>query len=386
MPRTSLRRFVIAFVILLMAGGGAYYGWRYLQQAPGPERYRTALVDKGTIIRTVSANGTLNPVVLVNVGTQVSGTLKRLRADFNDRVKAGQVLAELDPSLLQAQLGQSRASVANAQASLKLAQANERRSRELYEKDYVARSDLDQATQALEVGRAQVATAQAQVRRDETNLGYAVIRSPVSGVVVSRNVDVGQTVAASFQTPTLFTIAQDLARMQIDTSVAEADVGGIRVGQPVNFTVDAFPDRQFQGAVKQVRLNATVQQNVVTYDVVIAVDNPEQILLPGMTAFVNVTVDERRDAVRIPLTALRFRPATETPASTGGKSKSAGGKTVYRLEGMQLTPVRVRLGISDNKYAELKEGNLKEGDALVVEEVGTNKKPETSSGFRMRMP
>lgn len=369
-----------------MASGGAYYGWRYLQQEPGPERYRTALVDKGNITRTVSANGTLNPVVLVNVGTQVSGTLKRLRADFNDRVKAGQVLAELDPSLLQAQLGQSRASVANAQASLKLAQANERRSRELYEKDYVARSDLDQATQALEAARAQVATAQAQVRRDETNLGYAVIRSPVSGVVVSRNVDVGQTVAASFQTPTLFTIAQDLTRMQIDTSVAEADVGGIRVGQPVNFTVDAFPDRQFQGTVKQVRLNATVQQNVVTYDVVIAVDNPEQILLPGMTAFVNVTVDERRDAVRIPLTALRFRPATETPASTGGKSRSGGGKTVYRLEGMQLTPVRVRLGISDNKYAELKEGNLKEGDALVVEEAGTNKKPETSSGFRMRMP
>ena len=247
--------------------------------------------------------------MLVNVGTQISGVINKLNVDFNDRVHQGQVLAEIDPSLIDAQLEQSRAALANAQASLKLAQANEARSKELYAQDYVARSELDQAVQAREAARSQVASAIGQLKRDQANKGYTIIKSPVSGVVVSRNVDIGQTVAASFQTPTLFTIAQDLKRMQIDTSVAEADVGGIRVNQTVNFTVDAFPDRVFQGKVFRIRLDSKVLQNVVTYDVVISVNNPEEILLPGMTAFVNIVIDEKNDILKLPLAALKFRPA-----------------------------------------------------------------------------
>ncbi|WP_156303049.1 efflux RND transporter periplasmic adaptor subunit, partial [Methylogaea oryzae] len=225
--------------------------------------------------------------------------------------------------------------------------------------------------------RAQVALAEAQTRRDQTNMRYSVIVSPVSGVVVSRNVDIGQTVAASFQTPTLFTIAQDLKRMQIDTAVAEADVGGVRVNQAVSFSVDAFPERNFRGVVRQIRLNSQVQQNVVTYDVVIDVDNQDEALLPGMTAFVNIVVAEKRNVLRLPQAALRYKPAGEAPAGGrkegGGKKPQGGEKTVYRLQDGQPTAVPVRLGIGDGKFVELTEGSLQEGDNLVAEELQPRK-------------
>jgi HlyD family secretion protein len=383
------RKLFLLLLILALAAG-TYAAWQLTQPPPGAE-YRTVAVDRGDIVKTVSANGTLNPVVLVNVGTQVSGTIQRLYADFNDRVKAGQVLAELDPSLFRAAVEQSRANLANGKASLQLAEANERRARELYGKDYIARAELDQAVQALGAARAQVAAATAQVKRDETNLRYSVIVSPVSGIVVSRNVDVGQTVAASFQTPTLFAIAQDLKRMQIDTTVAEADVGGVKVGQTANFTVDAFPGREFHGKVRQIRLNSQVLQNVVTYNVVIDVANPEEILLPGMTAFVNIVVAERADVLRIPAAALRFRPAGEGQSH---KPAGPGEKTVYRLEQGRAVPVPVKTGIGDSKFTEVLAGDLHPGDALVVEDLskarpgqatGTAGAPGAGGSFRVRM-
>jgi len=371
-------RYKLVAVFSLIAIPAGIYGfnvWRAAEEVP---HYRTEKIAKGNIVKTISANGTLNPVVLVNVGTQISGVINKLNVDFNDRVHRDQVLAEIDPSLINAQLEQSQANLANAQASLKLAQANATRSKELYAQDYVARSDLDQSVQALEAAKSQVASAIGQLKRDKANKGYTIIKSPVSGVVVSRNVDIGQTVAASFQTPTLFTIAQDLQHMQIDTSVAEADVGGIRVNQTVNFTVDAYPDRVFQGKVFRIRLDSKVLQNVVTYDVVISVNNPEEILLPGMTAFVSIVIDERNDILKLPLAALKFRPA-------GGIGKP--GKNVYRPENNKAVAVPVQIGIADGKYAEITGGDLKEGDLVILEDQSERKaedKGQGQSSFRVR--
>jgi HlyD family secretion protein len=344
--------------------------WRLLQSEPAG-KYRLAPATMGDVTRAVSANGTLNPVVLVNVGTQVSGTVKALHVDFNDHVSAGQVLLELDPALLEAQVRQDEANVANAQASLELATVNERSNLTLWGQDSIARIEVDQASQALKSARAQLDVANAQLAKDRTNLGYSVIRSPLSGVVVNRTVDVGQTVAASFQTPTLFQIAQDLRRMQIDSSFAEADVGSIAVGQPVQFTVDAFPERTFAAKVRQVRLNPTTQQNVVTYDVVIAVDNPEQILMPGMTAYVNVIVAQHRNVLQVPNAALRFRPSPESAVATVPKAvpEKAQGTigTVYTIdEHKALRTIEVRAGISDGRFTEILQGNIKAGDLLVV--------------------
>ncbi|MGZ8248975.1 efflux RND transporter periplasmic adaptor subunit [Methylomagnum sp.] len=382
---------LLVFLAILVLAASAYAAWQYAQKPPA-EQYRTVPVDRGDLVKAVSANGTLNPVVLVNVGTQVSGTIQKLYADFNDPVKAGQVLAELDPSLFRAALDQSRANLANAEASLQLANANEQRARALFAKDYIARQELDQTIQALGAARAQVAAASATVRRDETNLRYSVIVSPVSGIVVSRSVDVGQTVAASFQTPTLFSIAQDLKRMQIDTTVAEADVGSVKVGQTVHFAVDAYAGRDFQGTVRQIRLNSQVLQNVVTYNVVIDVANPEEILLPGMTAFVSIVTAEHKDALRVPVAALRFKPAAEEGAAPSRPaSRSAAEKKVYRLADGKPVAVPVQTGISDGKFIEIVSGEVREGNALVVEDLTAQKSgqgagaPPGAGQFRTRM-
>ncbi len=375
-----------ALILLVLGVAGAIAWWLMPQKIAPEKRYVTAPLERGPITQIVSANGTLNPVKLVNVGSQVSGIVKKLYADFNNHVQAGQILLELDPALNQAQLQQSMANVSNAKASLELALANETRMSTLYAQEYVSRQELDTAVQALKSAQAQLAVAEAQAERDRTNLAYTVIRSPVSGVVVSRAVDVGQTVAASFQTPTMFTIAQDLSKMQIDSSYAEADVGSIHEGQQATFRVDAYPDRNFNGVVSQVRLNPTTQQNVVTYDVVIAVDNSDQSLMPGMTAYVSVIVAQRKEALLAPNAALRFRPS-ETKAGPGkpqaagkegrgkeGRSKEKGAAdsgrtaTVYVLENGQLKPVRIAVGITDNRFTEVLGGDLKEGAAVVVED------------------
>ena len=385
--------FILLAVLLVIAGTG----WLLTGKKSTESRYATANVERGSITQTVSANGTLNPVKLVNVGSQVSGIVKKLYVDFNDHVKAGQILLELDPALMQAQLEQSLANVANMEAQLELAIANEARTRGLFAQEYVTRQELEQSIQALKSARAQRALTSAQVARDRTNLANTVIRSPVSGVVVSRVVDTGQTVAASLQTPTLFTIAQDLAKMQIDTSYAEADVGAIRVAQPATFRVDAFPNKSFHGIVKQIRLNPTTQQNVVTYDVVVGVDNPDLKLLPGMTAYVNITIAQRQDVLLLPNAALRFRPAdaasrTDKQRVDAGKSKSERSKdktdaavmgTIYMLEKDKIKPVRVSVGITDNRFTEILGDDLKEGTAVVIEDRQPASKDSGSKGMRL---
>ena len=387
---------MIGILGLLVVGASIW--WFMPKKASAEGRYTTVALEHGAITQSVAANGTLNPVVLVSVGSQVSGIVSKLYADFNGKVKANQVLLELDPTLNRAQLQQSEANLSSAQASLDLAQANEERARALFAQEYVTRQDLDVAVQAMKAAKAQFNVAQAQVVRDRRNLDNTVIRSPVSGVVVSRLVDVGQTVAASLQSPTLFTIAQDLSHMQIDTSYAEADVGNIRVGQQASFRVDAFPNRTFRGEVKQVRLNPTTQQNVVTYDVVVSVENLDQALMPGMTAYVNIVVAQRKDVMTVPNAALRFRPSDaglrpdKARAATGGDKPKGDGRskgdsvpmgTVYVLENGQPKAVRISVGITDNKLTEVLAGELKDGDAVIIEDRQPPAKANSSPGMRL---
>lgn len=378
---------ILGALALAAALGTAGWAWKKGNQVPVGERYRTLKVERGSITQTVSANGTLNPVVLVSVGTQVSGTVLRLHADFNQRVTKGQVLAELDPALLATAEKQSLANVASAAASLKLALANEERLKQLFAQEYISRQEMDQGIQIREAAQAQVQLSKAQLDRDRTNLHYSVIRSPVSGVVVDRQIDVGQTVAASFQTPTLFKIAQDLKQMQIDSSVAEADVGAIRVGQAVPFRVDAFPDRAFSGKVRQIRLNPTIASNVVTYNVVVEVANTDEILLPGMTAYISVVTQTRSDVLMVPNAALRFRPAgaaDKRPDAESGKPRKRSGPQVYVLRGEDIVPVEFQAGISNGRYTEAAGGSLTENDALVVEDLRpADKKDRGASPMRM---
>jgi HlyD family secretion protein len=364
MKKTGM--WVLLAIVIAAAGW-----WWSSQGKPAESQYRTAPVDRGDISAQVSANGTLNPVVLVNVGTQVSGTVRRIYADFNEQVKAGQVLAELDPALFQAALAQSSANLANAQAQLRLAEANAARMRTLFGQEYVSRQELDQTLAAREQAMAQVRVARAQVTRDQTNLGFTVIRSPVDGTVINRQVDVGQTVAASFQTPTLYQIGKDLTQMQIDSTVSEADIGQVKVGQPVKFLVDAFPDANYSGAVRQVRLNARTEQNVVTYNVVVDVANPDLALMPGMTANLRVEVETRPDVLRVPTAALRFRPPVD-PAAERGSTPRGAAVHVLGADG-QPVRVAVRTGISDKAYTEIVSGELKPGDAVIVADLAAKK-------------
>lgn len=390
MKKLSLSPVALLLIAAATSGAGVVAYRQFA--APAPElQYRVESIAQDDLSQTVSANGTINPVSLVSVGTQVSGTVKRLYVDFNSKVEKGQILLELDDALLAAQQKQSHANVLSAAASLELASANETRMRDLYAQEYVSRQEFDTAVQAKKAAEAQLQLARAAVEKDRANLNYSVIRSPVSGVVVDRSVDVGQTVAASLQTPTLFKIAQDLAKMQIDANFAEADIGSIRVGHTARFGVDAFPNRSFQGTVRQIRLNPTTQQNVVTYDVVIDVDNPDQILLPGMTAYVTIAVAERKDALLVPNAALRFRPANgeADKSAAAGKRKPKGdgfsGK-VYVLKDGKPTPVEVSLGITDNRNTEIIGGELKAGDQVVVGDTkATNGAASSSTAPRMRM-
>ncbi len=299
--------------------------------------YRTDPVTRGDIQQTVTATGTVNAVTTVQVGTQVSGTIKTLYVDFNSRVKKGKLIAQIDPSTFESQVQQAQANLLSAQANLEKAQtalANDKktfdRNKELLSKNLIAQSDLDTAETNYQSDKAQVASAKALIEQAKAsldyarqNLAYTRIVSPVDGVVISRNVDVGQTVAASFQTPTLFTIAQDLTKMQIDTNVAESDIGVVKLGQEVDFTVDAYPDTTFKGKVWQIRQAPITVQNVVTYDVVIQVNNRDLKLMPGMTANVSIVIQTRHDVLRITNAALRFR-FSDKPAGAGGCGREEG--------------------------------------------------------------
>lgn len=376
-----IRKWLIRLVILAIVATGIYF---YLQsQTPAPEsRYRLQQVMRGDVAQSVSANGTLNPVTIVSVGTQVSGRVNKLYVDFNDKVEEGQILLELDDALLKAQIAQTLGNIKNIQASVDLAVANEARMRSLYEQEYVSKQELDQAVQALKSARAQLESSRAQLERDQTNLGYSIIRSPVSGVVIDRVIDIGQTVAASFQTPELIRIAQDLSKMQINSSFAEADIGNIREGQVAKFHVDAFPNQDFAGTVKQLRLNPTVTSNVVTYDVVVSVDNPDEILLPGMTAYVYIEIARKSDVLLVPNAALRYRPKLdETKARTeqiktqqGNLKPSAsermGSGRIYVFRSAEgeasVIEVPVLTGISDGRVTEIESDQLQPGDQIIT--------------------
>jgi HlyD family secretion protein len=346
--------------------------------------FQTAPVARGPITQAVTATGTLNPVQNVQVGSQVSGNIQKLFADFNSIVKAGQVIAQIDPVVFQANVNQAEGDVANARAALELARLNEARTQALVAKQNSAQSDLDQATATLHQAEANVKIKEGALEKAKADLDHCTITSPIDGIVISRNVDVGQTVAASLQAPVIFQIANDLSKMQIDANVAEADVGGVAVDQDVDFTVDAFPARTFQGKVVQVRNAPITVQNVVTYDTVIGVSNPEQKLKPGMTANVSIVAAHRDDTLKIPNSALRFRLPDQTPSAAPKRDPSSSGRgpgnkpggnrperrverTVYVLAsgGSKPTAVTIKTGISDGVTTEVLEG-LKEGDRVVT--------------------
>lgn len=344
--------------------------------------YKTRSAERGDIIQTISANGTLTPLILVNVGTQVSGTVAKLYADYNDRVEIGQVLAELDPALLRAQLQQSSANLLSAQTALKIAQNKLKRHRLLQQQGFISPEALEIVEQETEAARAQTAVTKAQVDRDQTNLNYSIIRSPISGVVIARDVDIGQTVAANFQTPTLFKIAKDLRQMQINISVAEADIGLLHIGQSINFSVDAFQNLQFTGTVKQVRLNPTIQENVVTYNVVAIVDNEDEKLLPGMTANIYFVVAQKNDVLRVPNAALRFQPKVSQLSDSGKASLKTASSTLYILKENKPLLVNVVTGISDGNHTEIISGEINPGDPIIISEAVDKK--ESESKFRLR--
>lgn len=375
-----------SIILLIILIAGAIYGYTSEKFEPGKEEYRTMQVDRGDIVQIISANGTLTPLELVNVGTQISGTVSRIYVDFNEQVETGQILAELDPALLTAQLQQSEANFKSAQATLKNALSKVNRGRTLLQKGFISNEALDEIEQQLDIAQAQLAVSKANVERDRANLNYSIIRSPISGVVVARDVNVGQTVAASFQTPTLFQIARDLKQMQININVAEADIGQIYADQEISFTVDAFPDREFTALVKQIRLNPTIQENVVTYNVVATVINVDGTLLPGMTANVRFLVNQKKGVLRVPNAALRYKPGDETTASIISSAKQAHQTLLYRLGNKGLAPLNVVTGITDGNFTEIISGDLKEGDKLIISDAASKKQKESATGnFRFRM-
>ena len=401
MRRSTLIILLTAFVLSCKGGGKQN------------EQYKTEKAAKGDVTMTVTATGTLSAVTTVQVGSQVSGVISRLYADYNSHVKKGQLLAELDPTPFQQTVDQRQADLTKSQVEAANAKITYDRQRRLTAAGLAAQADLDAAKTAYEGAQASVAQSRAALSQAQTNLHYTKINSPIDGVVVDRAYDVGQTVAASFQAPTLFQIAQDLTKMQVQADVDQSDIGSVQVGQFSRFTVDSYPDETFRGRISQIRLNATVSQNVVTYPVIIEVPNPDEKLRPKMTANVTISVARVQNVLRIANAALRFRPeGVKEPAaattSSGGQSAAnapnqnrdmtqlaqrggaglaggAGGfggrgsrrngggdqqkkmQTIYILDANKKPqPVQIRAGITDGRYTEVVEGTLKEGQEVIV--------------------
>jgi HlyD family secretion protein len=369
------RRNVIIVAVLLVIGGTLLLS---RCRNSGASEFQTTKVARGPLTQAVTATGTLNPVVNVQVGSQVSGNIQKLFVDFNSDVKAGQTVAQIDPVTFQAAVTQAEGDLASAQAALELARLNAKRAQELVAKQSSAQSDLDTAVAALHQAEANVKIKEGALQKAKADLDHCTITSPIDGTVISRSVDVGQTVAASLQAPVIFTIANDLTKMQIDANVAEADVGVVEKDQSVDFTVDAFPNRTFHGKVVQVRNAPITVQNVVTYDTVIGVSNPDLKLKPGMTANVSIIIAHKDDVLKIANAALRYRPADATPVprTSAGPSRgtpgraAAGGdhrteRTVYVLRGSKPAPVQIKTGISDGISTEVLEG-LKENESAIT--------------------
>jgi len=385
-PRASVRfwrRWPVGLAALLAAGLALGVGLhaRHGHAAPA---FDTLAVDRGDITARVTATGTLSALVTVQVGSQVSGTISALYADFNSHVGRGQIIARIDPALFDAAFEQARANLVAAEGNLAKARAQAAdaasqatRDEELAEQQVLAFADRDTAIANAAAARAAVqaadgavAQARAALHQAQLNLDHTNIVSPIDGSVISRSVDVGQTVAASLQAPTLFTIAEDLAHMQVDTNVAEADVGKLSAGMAATFGVDAFPGRRFAGTVRQIRNAPQTLQNVVTYDAVIDVDNPDGALRPGMTANVSFVYAERDDAVRVPNAALRFRPAPASRAGTPSRpappALAPDQRQIWVADGAELRAVPVRTGVTDGSFSELLDGDVHAGERLVV--------------------
>lgn len=376
----SIWKWILLLVLIVGAGGGVWW-WR--SRADNKPQYQTAAAKRADIVNAVTATGQLSAVVNVQVGSQISGNIKELLADFNTPVKAGQVIAKLDSATFDAVVAQAKGELANARANLELAQVSAKRYQELSANKISPQSDLDKALADLHQAEAAIEIRTAALKKAEIDLSRCTIYAPVDGVVVSRNVDVGQTVAASMTAPVLFTIAGDLSEMHIEANVSEADIGGLREGMDATFTVDAFPDRTYRGKVVQVRYAPVTVDNVVTYVTVIEVKNEKKELRPGMTANVAVVISERRGVIAIPNAALRFRPGSPGESSSSARSSSGGGgerrrssggaaaaaiprkRNVFHLEGGTPKPVEVETGITDGAFTEIVTG-VNEGDQIIT--------------------
>lgn len=332
-------------------------------------------VEKGDVTECVTATGTLQPINVVSVGTQVSGIIEKVYADYNDEVEKDQLLAELDKFLLNESLTESKAQLDLAQSKMKVAELNFKRYKDLYGQKLIAKAEMEQAEIDKVSAESNLLSAQARYNKAQQNIDYARIVSPVSGTVISKEVEEGQTVAASFSTPTLFTIAENLKLMQIEASVSEADIGKIQYGMSSEFSVDAYPSDTFNGKVKQIRLNPTEEQNVVMYTVIIEVNNNDKKLLPGMTAFVTITTNEKKNVLRIPNTTIQFKPSALLRQNMLGQRPSnlkATQAVVYTFEKGQIKPHIIELGLTDIVHAEVLSG-LSEGTQVISEFIASSK-------------
>jgi HlyD family secretion protein len=378
------RRWKIALWTLAVATAGGGVAWLLSgrEAKPPAVAWETLAVERGRVVARVSATGTISPTVTVQVGTQVSGRVQQLLADFNHVVRKGDVIARIDPATFQAARDQAEANLSAARANVARVEAQARnlrrqaeRLRSLVAQKFASDADADAAEAAADAAQAEVGAARAAVgqasaalRHAEVNLAYTTIPSPIDGTVISRNVDVGQTVAASLQAPTLFTIAEDLRKMQVHASVTEADVGKLDAGMEVSFTVDAWPSERFRGVIREVRNSPQTVQNVVTYDAVIDVENPDLKLRPGMTANVTIRHADRAGVLKVPNAALRFRPPPQLVShAAGGPEQESERRTVWVLRGETPEPVRVRLGATDGTATEVVDGELREGDRVVID-------------------
>jgi len=389
---------LIVLIVLGGLAGGGFYFFRHTHEV-APD-YNTAVLTRGELIQVVTATGVLNPVTNVEVGCQVSGRIDKINVDFNSHVTQGEVIAEIDPSTYLAAEQQAQADLANSKANLELQQVETKRAANLFTNQLISASDYDTAVATLHEAESTVDIKAATLANADANLSYCKILSPVNGVVISRAVDVGQTVASSFSTPTLFQIANDLTKMQIDSSIAEADIGSIVDGQAVDFTVDAYPYRTFTGGVTQVRDSPITVNNVVTYDVVLGVTNADYKLMPGMTANVSIVIAQREDTLEIPNSALRFHPmdpsqvetnsapaAAPTATNASGHAASSGHRhngppnvhTVYIVGAdKKLQAVQIKTGISDGIFTEVRSG-LKAGDSVVTGSADYDDQPAATS-------
>lgn len=327
--------------------------------------FDTAAVAPANIMNSITATGTIEPVTSVTVGTQVSGIVSKLFVDYNSVVKKGQVIAELDKTNLMSQLNTAKTQLATAQSQLNYQTANYKRYKTLFEKGLVAADDFDNAKLSYTQAKEQVASAKEEVQRAQTNLGYATITSPIDGVVLSKSVEEGQTVAASFSTPELFTIAQDLTNMQVVADVDEADIGDVKEGERVTFTVDAYPDDTFEGEVKQVRQEATTTNNVVTYEVVISAPNADLKLKPGLTANVTIYTAERKGVLSVPSKALRFTPQKETVGKMKIVDVANAKNKVWTIEGNSIVAHKVNIGMTNGTNTQIV-GGIAEGTKVVT--------------------